>query len=214
MISREALRLYLIADTGICPPDRLTAAVEAALRGGVTCVQLRAKRETTAEQVRLARTLARLCADRGVPFIVNDRADVALASDASGVHVGHIGQEDLHPADARRIVGPDKVVGVSVGSADEARAAAAAGASYISAGPVLATRTKADAGPPAGEPLLHAVRTATDLPFVVIGGIGHHNVAALVAAGADGVCVASAILAADDPEAAARRFIAELEGAR
>lgn len=214
MISRDALRLYLIADTGLCPPDRLAGSVEAALRGGVTCVQLRAKGETTASQVRLARILARTCADRGVPFIVNDRVDVALACDASGVHVGHIGQEDLHPTDARRLVGPDRIVGVSVGSADEARAAAQAGASYVSAGPMLATRTKVDAGPPAGEPLLRAVRAATDLPFVVIGGIGEADAAAWIAAGADGVCVASAILGANDPELAAQRFRAAMEGAR
>lgn len=214
MIAREALRLYLIADTGLCPPDRLPDRVTAALRGGVTCVQLRAKGETTASAVRLARALARICLERAVPFVVNDRADVALASDASGVHVGHIGQEDLHPADARRLVGPDRIVGVSVGSAAEAREAERARASYVSAGPMLATRTKADAGPPAGEPLLRAVRATTGLPFVVIGGIGAADAAAWVAAGADGVCVASAILGADDPELAARGFRAALEGAR
>jgi thiamine-phosphate pyrophosphorylase len=213
VIDRGTLRLYLVADTGICPADRLAGRVEAALRGGVTCVQLRAKSETTAAQVRLARALARICGERGVPLIVNDRADVALASDASGVHVGHIGQEDLHPADARRLVGPERIVGVSVGSADEAREAAGAGASYVSAGPMLATRTKADAGTPAGEPLLRAVREATELPLVVIGGIGERDAAAWIAAGADGICVASAILGSADPAAAARRLLAAV-GAR
>ncbi|GAC1456657.1 MAG: thiamine phosphate synthase [Candidatus Limnocylindrales bacterium] len=214
MTLRDDLRLYLIADTGICPPDRLAASVAAALRGGVTCVQLRAKAETTAAQVRLARELAELCAGHGVPFIVNDRADVALVSGANGLHVGHVGQEDLHPADARRLVGPDRIVGVSVGSAAEARSAAEAGASYVSAGPMLATRTKSDAGPPAGVALLRAVRAAVDLPFVVIGGIGEMDAASWIMAGADGICVASAILAAADPEGAAGRFRAAVRAAR
>lgn len=214
MTLRDDLRLYLIADTGVCPPDRIVASVALALRGGVTCVQLRAKDETTAVQVRLARELAALCAGPRVPFIVNDRADVALASGAGGVHVGHIDRDDLHPADARRLMGPDRIVGVSVGSAVEARSAVGAGASYVSAGPMLATRTKSDAGPPAGEPLLRAVGGVVEVPFVVIGGITEADAAAWIAAGADGICVASAILGAADPEGAARRFRAAVEGAR
>ena len=203
---RAALHLYLLADTGLVPPDRLVEAVSAALRGGVTAVQLRAKNATTLEQLELARALRRVCSDAGVPLVINDRVDVALAADADGVHVGHIGEEDLSPHDARRLLGSEALVGVSVGSPPEARAAAAQGASYVSAGPMFSTATKLNAGPAAGEALLHAVRAATRLPLVVIGGITAERAAALYAAGADGVCVGAAILRAADIESAARAF--------
>jgi thiamine-phosphate pyrophosphorylase len=204
---RTALRLYLLADTGLVPPDRLPEAVAAALRGGVTAVQLRAKTATTLELLELARTIEAQCRDVGVPFVVNDRADVALAAEVDGVHVGHIGEEDLSPQDARKLLGPDAIVGVSVGSAQEARVATTQGASYVSAGPMFATSTKANAGPAAGEPLLRSVRAATRLPLVVIGGITAERAPSLYAAGADGVCVGAAILRAPDIEAAARAFI-------
>jgi thiamine-phosphate diphosphorylase len=202
----RALRVYLLADTGLVPPDALPRVVEAALRGGVTAVQLRAKTATTLELLELARSLNAICRDANVPFIVNDRVDVALAAEADGAHVGHIGEEDLSPNDARRLLGPRAIVGVSVGTPQEAHMATSQGASYVSAGPMFATATKANAGPAAGENLLRAVRAATRLPLVVIGGITPQRSAALFAAGADGVCVGAAILRAADPEAAARAF--------
>ena len=204
---RAALRVYLLADAGLAPPDRLPSIVAAALRGGVTAVQLRAKLATTLELLELARTLNAICREAGVPLIVNDRVDVALAAEAAGAHVGHIGEEDLSPHDARRLLGPDAIVGVSVGTPQEAHMATSQGASYVSAGPVFATSTKSDAGPAAGEALLRGVRAATRLPLVVIGGITPQRSASLFAAGADGVCVGGAIIRAPDPEAAARAFI-------
>ena len=204
---RAALRLYLLADTGLVPPERLSEVVRAALRGGVTAVQLRAKTATTLELLELARNLNAICVEAGVPFIVNDRVDVALAADADGVHVGHIGEEDLSPHDARRLLGPAAIVGVSVGTPQEAHMATSQSASYVSAGPMFATSTKANAGPAAGEALLRSVRAATALPLVVIGGITAERSPALFAAGADGICVGAAILRASDPEAAARAFI-------
>jgi thiamine-phosphate pyrophosphorylase len=209
---RATLRLYLLADAGLVPVDRLAPIVAAALRGGVTAVQLRAKTATTLELLELARAVGAVCADAGVPFIVNDRVDVALAAGADGAHVGHIGEEDLSPHDARRLLGPDAIVGVSVGTGPEAHLATSQGASYVSAGPMFATSTKANAGPAAGEQLLRSVRAATPLPMVVIGGITPERAAALFAAGADGVCVGAAIIRAADPEAAARKFF-ELGGA-
>jgi thiamine-phosphate pyrophosphorylase len=203
---KSVLRLYLLADTGLVPPERLPEVVATALRGGVTCVQLRAKGATTLEQIDLARELLRVCRAVDVPFVVNDRVDVALAAGADGAHVGHQSEEDMLPADARRLLGQTAILGVSVGSAEEARSAEAAGAGYVSAGPMFATRTKHNAGPAAGEPLLRAVRAASSLPVVVIGGITAESVAALYAAGADGVCVGSAILKAPDPAEAARAF--------
>lgn len=211
---RSVLRLYLIADAGIVPAAELAARVDSAIRGGVTIVQLRAKDRTTREQLDLARTLCTLCRARGVPFVVNDRADVALAARADGAHVGHIGQEDLPPDDARAILGPDAIVGVSVGSAGEAEHAERLGASYVSAGPMYETRTKSDAGSAVGAALLERVRAATSLPLVAIGGIAPEHVAALRAAGADGVCVARGILCAQDPERAARDYSRQLEVVR
>jgi len=209
---RAALRVYLLADAGLVPPDRLPEIVSAALRGGVTAVQLRAKSATTLELLELARNLNAICREAAVPFIVNDRIDVALAAEADGAHVGHIGEEDLSPHDARRLLGSDAIVGVSVGTPQEAHMATSQGASYVSAGPMFATSTKANAGPAAGENLLRGVRAATGLPLVVIGGITPQRSAALFAAGADGVCVGAAIIRGPDPEAAARAFF-ELGGA-
>ena len=203
---RSALRLYLLADTGLAPAERLPHIVSAALRGGATAVQLRAKSATTLELLELARALNAVCHEAGVPFIVNDRVDVALAAEADGAHVGHIGEEDLSPHDARRLLGPDAIVGVSVGTPQEAHMATSQGASYVSAGPMFATSTKPNAGPAAGESLLRSVRAATGLPLVVIGGITPQRAAALFAAGADGVCVGAAIVRAPDPEAAAHAF--------
>ena len=210
---RAALRLYLLADAGLVPPHDLARVAAAALRGGVTAVQLRAKSATTLELLELARVLNAVCREAGVPFIVNDRVDVALAAEANGAHVGHIGEEDLSPHDARRLLGPEAIVGVSVGNPQEAHMATVQGASYVSAGPMFATSTKANAGPAAGEGLLRGVRAATRLPLVVIGGITPQRSAPLFAAGADGVCVGAAILRAPDAEAAARAFF-EVGGAR
>src|SRR5579859_4918254 len=203
---RSSLRLYLLADAGLVPPGQLAPIVAAALRGGVTAVQLRAKAATTLELLELARTVGAVCQANDVAFIVNDRVDVALAAGADGAHVGHIGEEDLSPNDARGLLGPSAIVGVSVGTGQEAHVATSQGASYVSAGPMFATSTKSNAGPAAGETLLRGVRAATRLPLVVIGGITPQRSAALFAAGADGVCVGAAILRAPDPEAAARAF--------
>jgi thiamine-phosphate diphosphorylase len=209
---RQALRLYLLADAGLVPPEQLSKIVAAALRGGVTAVQLRAKSATTLELLELARSLNGLCREAAVPFIVNDRVDVALAAEADGAHVGHIGEEDLSPNDARRLLGPTAIVGVSVATPQEARIATTQAASYVSAGPMFATSTKANAGPAAGENLLRSVRAATGLPLVVIGGITPQRSAALFSAGADGVCVGAAIVRAANPEAMARAFF-EIGGA-
>ena len=204
--TRAVVRLYLLADTGLAAPDALPGIVARALDGGVTLVQLRAKGLTTLEQLALGRELVAVCHQRGVPFVVNDRVDVALACGADGAHVGHMGEEDMHPADARRLLGESAILGLSVGSAEEAQIGEAAGVSYVSAGPMFATTTKGNAGPAAGEPLLRAVRAATALPLVVIGGITAQYAPALYAAGADGVCVGRAIVKAADPAAAAREF--------
>jgi thiamine-phosphate diphosphorylase len=208
---RASLRLYLLADSGIVPAPRLAEAVASALRGGVTAVQLRAQSLSTIELLELARTLHALCAEAAVPFVLNDRVDVALAAEADGVHVGLIDPEEQDsPQDARNLLGPDAIVGVSVTSPHEARLATSHGASYVTAGPMFPQVSfKVPQGAHAtGEPLLRSVRAATGLPLVVVGGIFADRAAALYAAGADGLCVGAAILRAPDTEAAARAFIA------
>lgn len=210
-MDRSALRLYLIADSSLLDGTALVDAVAAGIRGGVSIVQLRAKRGTTLQQLELARRILSVCRAGHVPFVVNDRVDLALAAGADGAHVGHIGVEDLPPADARRILGDDAIVGVSVGRGTEATQAERAGASYVSAGPMYATTTKRDAGAPLGPALVAEVHAATRLPVVAIGGIEPRHVAQLLATGAAGVCVARGILLADDPESAARVYVANME---
>lgn len=195
------LGLYLVTDERLSRGRATADIARAAIRGGVDAIQLRGKDLPMSEQVAIGRALRAITREAGVLFIVNDRADLAVALDADGVHVG---QDDL-PADlARRVVGPGRIVGVSAATIAEARAARDAGADYLGVGAIFGTSTKLDAGAPTGPALLGTIGGAVDLPLVGIGGINHANAAAVIAAGAAGVAVVSAIVAADDPEAAAR----------
>lgn len=205
---RTSLRLYLVADSGLVPGQHLPGAVASALRGGVTAVQLRAKSATMIELLELARTLQAMCTEAGVPFVLNDRVDVALAAEVDGVHVGHADADEDSPQEARHLLGPGAIVGVAVSSAHEARLAAAHGASYVSTGPMFPpASSKLVPGTQTGEALLRSVRAATGLPLVVVGGITADRAAALYAAGADGLCVGAAILRSPDIESAARAFV-------
>ncbi len=193
--------LYLVTDGVLARGRSLVDLVGAAIDGGATMVQYREKDATTRAMVEEARLLCELCHSRSVPFIVNDRLDVALAVDADGVHVG---QDDLPAALARRLMGRGKILGVSVASVEEARLAAADGADYVGASPIFATPTKTDAPPPIGIEGLRALVGAGRLPVVAIGGINATNAAALIEAGAAGLAVVSAIISAEAPESAAR----------
>jgi len=194
------LGLYLVTDERLSRGRPTVEIVRAAIRGGVDAVQLRGKELSLREQVALGRELRAITREAGVLFIVNDRADLAVALDADGVHVG---QDDL-PADlARRVVGPDRLVGVSAATVEEARIARAMGADYIGVGAIYGTATKLDAGAAIGTAAIGMLKPL-GLPIVGIGGIGAGNAAEVVVAGAAGVAVVSAIIAADDPEAAAR----------
>ena len=203
--------LYLVMDASLSRGRSSIEIAEAAIRGGVTMLQYRAKGATTKAMVEEARRLRDLCRSRGIPFIVNDRADVAIAVDADGLHVG---QDDLPAALARRMIGRRKLLGVSAGSLEEALRAVAEGADYIGASPVFATPTKPDASAPLGLDGLRALAAAVRVPIVAIGGIHVGNAAAVFEAGARGIAVVSAIVAAADVEAAARslRGIAEATG--
>lgn len=192
--------LYLVADAGYAEGRNLPALVEAAVRGGATVVQLRAKDLPARDFAALASETARRLAPTGVPLLINDRVDIALACGAAGVHLG---QDDLSAADARRVLGPGAVIGVSVNTPEEARRAAAEGADYVGAGPAFATSTKDTPLAVLGPDGVARIKRAAGVPVVAIGGITAANAASLAAAGADGVAVVSTVLGAPDAERAA-----------
>ena len=203
--------VYLITDRRIAGDRSLLEVVRAAIRGGATVVQLREKEATTREMIELGEALHRITRQAGIPLIVNDRLDVALAIEAEGVHVGH---DDMPPALARRLIGPDRILGVSPETLEEARQAERDGADYLGVGDVYGTPTKADAGPPIGVEGLAQVVRAVSIPVVAIGGITPENAGAVIEAGAAGVAVISAIVGAPDPEQAARRLREVVEAKR
>ena len=207
------LTLYLVVGSDAVGGRRLEDVVGAAVRGGVTLVQLREKTLPDADVIARARRLKSLLDPGGVPLIVNDRVEVARAADADGVHLG---QDDLDAARARDMLGPDKIVGVSAGTAAEASRVDRALADYVGVGSVYATATKPDAGAPIGVDGLGVLcRALSPLPIVAIGGIHGGNAAEVMASGAaDGVAVVSAVCGAADPEAAARDLRRAVEAGR
>lgn len=204
---RERLALYVITDRGLARGRDEVEIARAALRGGATALQLRGKDRDARPLCELGRALLLESRAAGALLFVNDRLDVAQAIGADGVHLG---QEDLPCAEARRIAGPGLLIGVSAESPTLAQAAERDGADYLGTGAVYATSSKADAGAPIGVAGLAAVVAATRLPVVAIGGIGIANAAPCIAAGACGVAVISAVVGADDPEAAARELAAAM----
>ena len=210
--NREAdLSLYLVVGSGDTRGRPLCDVVLAAVEGGVTAVQLRCKDHSARDFVQEARTLAAELRPRGIPLIVNDRVDVALAIGADGVHVG---QDDLAAADVRRIVGDDLLVGVSVTNLAEAFALDPAIVDYAGVGPVFATPTKPDAAPPLGLGGTRAICDVLSAPAVAIGGIGLTNAADVLATGVAGIAVVSAICGADSPRAGAAQLAALTRAAR
>ena len=192
--------LYLVTDRRLSLGRSTVEVVAAAVSGGVTCVQLREKHCSTREFLEEARRVRELLVGTGVPLIINDRLDVALAVAADGVHLG---QNDLPVADARRLVGERLVIGVSAESVADAIRAEAEGADYIGVSPVFTTPTKMDTAPPLGLEGLREIRRAVRLPLVAIGSIRHDNAAEVLRAGADGLAVVSAIVSAPCPRTAA-----------
>ncbi len=205
------LSLYLVVGAQDVGPRDLLEVVAAAVRGGVSLVQLREKTAPDSEVLRSARALKALLAPHGIPLIVNDRVQVALAAGAQGLHVG---QDDLAPADARAAMGPDRILGASAGNLEEARYADPALVDYVGVGPVYPTASKADAGAAIGPDGVARLRVAISLPLVAIGGIQQSNAAQVMATGVEGIAVVSAICAAADPEAAARALRRAVEAAR
>lgn len=197
------LTLYVVTDPALPGERDIVETIRAAVHGGATIVQLRDKSAGTRDLVEQARALRQVCASRGIPLIINDRVDVALASGADGVHVG---QSDMPLEDARRLLGPDAIVGVSIRSLDELRSAERGGATYLAANGVWATPTKTDFGEPLGLEGLSELVSATKLPMVAIGGIQVSNAREIARAGAAGIAVVSAVMRADDPSAACRQL--------
>ncbi|MDD7909754.1 thiamine phosphate synthase [Pseudovibrio exalbescens] len=183
------LSVYLIIGPQDCPGQDPVAVVEAAVNNGTTLVQLRDKTGSTREQVDLARRMMAVLEPKGIPLIVNDRVDVALAVDAPGVHVG---QSDMSAADARRLIGPEKVLGLSVSSQADLDAADPAILQYLGIGACYPTGSKADADD-VGIKSFGALTVQSSLPVVGIGGINHSNAEEVIAHGAAGVAVISAI---------------------
>ncbi|HBQ46876.1 MAG TPA: thiamine phosphate synthase [Ruminococcaceae bacterium] len=192
--------LYLVTDRGLMTTPTLEEAVEQAIDGGCTLVQLREKNASSREFYRSAVSVKKVTDRRGVPLIINDRLDIALASGAAGVHLG---QSDLPAAAARRVLGPDKIVGVSASTPAQAEAAQAAGADYLGVGAMFPTGTKTDADIISMEEL-KKIRAAVSIPIVAIGGINLRTAPLFRGTGIDGFAVVSAILARKDIRAAAR----------
>lgn len=196
----QALRLYLVTNQSSVGGRTLRDVVAAAVQGGVTCVQLREKQLNTRDFFAQAILLKELLAPYGIPLVINDRIDVALACGAQGVHLG---QSDMPVEEARRLLPPDVFIGWSVETMEDVARSAALPVDYLGVSPIHATPTKTDTLAPWGLEGLRKVRSATALPLVAIGGIHAGNARAVLSAGADGLAVVSALCAAQDPCAAA-----------
>lgn len=202
-MNREALELYLVTDRGLARGRRIEDIVAEAVEGGVTMVQLREKDIDTRCFIDLALMLKQVLKPAGVPLIINDRVDVALAADVDGVHIG---QSDMPYAMARRLLGPDRIIGLSVESFEQIEEANKMDVDYIGISPVFATSTKTDTAAPFGlEGLRKAVRMSAH-PTVGIGGMNERTAYDVMRCGTDGIAVVSAIVSADEPKESAKRL--------
>lgn len=199
---RESMLLYAVTDRAWLRGRTLADCVRQAIQGGATFVQLREKDAPFDEAVALGAELAAICREAGVPFVVDDDVDVALAAGADGVHVG---QDDMAACAARELLGPDAIVGVSAQTVAQALAAQADGADYLGVGALVPTPTKPDAADVSLEEL-RAICAAVDIPVVGIGGLNARTIPQLQRSGADGAAVVSAIFAADDCLAATQEL--------
>ncbi|MCI9017933.1 MAG: thiamine phosphate synthase [Lachnospiraceae bacterium] len=199
---KQYLRLYAVTDRTWTEKQTLFQQVEAAVKGGATCVQLREKELDEAAFLQEAKEICALCRRYNVPFIVNDNVDIALACGADGVHVG---QEDMAAGDVRCRAGKDIILGVTVHTVEEARQAVLNGADYLGLGAVFPTGTKTDAEQMPGD-MLRAICDSVELPIVAIGGINRDNLFKLSGSGVDGVALVSAIFSAEDIEETCREL--------
>ena len=197
---KKAMLLYAVTDRAWVGRKNLYEQVEAALKGGVTCVQLREKELDDDAFLREAMVISALCRQYGVPLFINDNVGVAIACGADGIHVG---QNDMETGKVRKLVGDDMMIGVSVHSVEEALEAVKNGADCLGVGAMFSTSTKIDVDVLPKE-TLRDICSAVNIPVVAIGGIGKNNISQLAGTGVDGVALVSAIFAADDIESECR----------
>ncbi len=196
--------VYLVTDQDLCLGRSLTSVVADAVRAGIACVQLREKTLPTRYFLNQALALKPILAAAGIPFIINDRVDIALAAGANGVHLG---QSDMPCETARRLLGPDALIGLSVETWEDVTEAQDLEVDYLGVSPIFATPTKTNTKTPWGLDGLAEIRAYSRHPLVAIGGLSTANASDIIKAGADAVAVVSAICSAKDPYAAARDLV-------
>ena len=199
---KRHMLLYAVTDRAWIGKQTLYEQVEAALKGGVTCVQLREKELDEVAFLQEAKDICALCRRYNVPFIINDNVEIAIACGADGIHVG---QEDMAAGKVRRRVGDSMILGISVHTVEEARQAVQDGADYLGLGAVFPTSTKMDVEQMSSE-TLQTICNAVDVPIVAIGGINRDNLLKLAGSGVDGVALVSAIFSAEDIESICRKL--------
>ncbi len=185
---------YFITDSKLSRAGNLSDVLQA-VSCGVEVVQYRNKNRETRQMYEEAMRLREICRDSGSIFLINDRVDIALATDADGVHLG---QSDMPCPAARKLLGPERIIGVTVHSLAEALQAESMGADYLGVSPIFQTATKPDAGKPAGITLIEEIRAQVEIPLIAIGGINHSNAGEVVRAGADGLCAISCVVAKEN----------------
>jgi len=201
-------RLHLLTDVVLQSRFSHEDLARLGIAGGADTIQLREKGGSTHRMIEVAKRMAAVCRECGVPLIVNDRIDVAIAADADGVHLG---QSDFPIPLARRLLGEGKLIGGSAATLEEAKICLAEGADYVGFGPVYPTSSKEDAGPVSGREVLRQVVETIPLPVIAIGGVSVENVCEVMKAGAYGIAVISAVCCQIDPEGATKALREELE---
>ncbi|WP_406656806.1 thiamine phosphate synthase [Methanolobus sp. ZRKC2] len=198
----EVIDFYLVTDSGLSKKGTLSD-VENAVAAGCRIVQYREKSGSTKDMILEAAQIKTLCGNEAI-FLVNDRVDVALAVDADGVHIG---QDDMSIDMARQLMGPDKIIGLSVSNVEEALDAERSGADYVGLGPIFDTATKKDAGDGIGPESIRFVKNSVNIPVVAIGGINKENCTSVVRGGADSLVAISAVVCSDDVKRETKSFI-------
>jgi len=200
-MTKEIGKLHILTDTILQSRFSHMELTKKAIAGGADTIQFRHKHGTTREMIQVATEIKRLCTEKGVIFIVNDRIDVAIASKADGVHLG---QDDFPIPLARKLLGDNRIIGGSAATMEEARKCLSDGADYVGFGPVYPTGSKDDAGPVSGIDTLREIVETIPIPIIAIGGIDKGNTPEIIKAGAHGIAVISAVCCKENPEGATK----------